>query len=471
MAAWVRRRTGLVFGETRQAVFTTAVTKAMQRAGCTNADAFVGRLEAEQSLLDDLVAEITVGETYFFRDAEQFAALREEIFPQVAMAMHPGATLRVWSAGCASGEEPYSLAIVLRDLGLMGNAHVLGTDLCRGALARARRARYGPWSLRAMPEESKARYFETEGRDVSLLPSLQHGVEFHYLNLADDAFPSMATGIWGMDVILCRNVLIYFDAETVARVAHRLIASLADDGWLLLGASDPAISRFVACDVVTTRGGLAYRRPANRLRPEPRTEAPPPARLDTVTAPGVGRPSPTGDPPPPKRGSEDERAELARCYEGREYDRVVEIANRVLQDDGDEPAVWIALVRALANRGERDAAGRACAAALDRHGASAELSYLHAVLLVESTQPLEAAAAARRAIYLDRKLVVGHLVLGTALARSADIAGAQRAFRNALSLLAARPVDEIVAASDGEPAGRLAAMVQVQLDLWAGTNS
>src|SRR5690606_655500 len=105
----------------------------------------------------------------------------------------------------------------------------------------------------------------------------QH-VDFRYLNLAEDSFPSLATGIWGMDVILCRNVLIYFDADTVERVARRLLASLSEDGWLLLGGSDPPISEIMECDVVVTDAGLVYRRKhaagGHDMRPQPESSAP-----------------------------------------------------------------------------------------------------------------------------------------------------------------------------------------------------
>ena len=118
--------------------------------------------------------------------------------------------------------------------------------------------------------------------------------------------------------------------------------------------------------------------------------------------------------------------------------------------------------------GEVEAAGRACVAALDRHRTSAELAYVHAVLLMEAGRHVDAAAAARRALYLDRGLVVGHLALGGALARLEDVEGARRAIGNAQRLLAGMTPDEVVPASDGEPAGRLAQMAAVQLALLPG---
>jgi chemotaxis protein methyltransferase CheR len=143
----------------------------------------------------------------------------------------------------------------------------------------------------------------------------------------------------------------------------------------------------------------------------------------------------------------------------------VDLAGRLVRQDGGDAASWILLVRALANRGELVAAGKACTAALDRHHLSPELTYLQAVLLLELGRSKEAADAVRRALYLDRTLAVGHLLLGCALARLENLDGARRAVRNAQQLLAGMPPEEIVPASDGEPAGRLAEMALAQLEL------
>ena len=457
-AALVRRRTGLVFSEARRSAFETGLQTAMRQAKLSDPDlkTYLARLAVEPALLDDLVAEITVGETYFFREPRQFAVLRGDILPALLSGRPPDRPLRVWSAGCASGEEPYTVAIMLRELGADRGAHIVGTDLSRGALAKAYRGRYTRWSLRGTPEHAVGRYFTPVGNQFELAAAVRAAVEFRYLNLAEDTYPSFATGVWGMDVILCRNVLIYFDAETVARAARRLIDCLSEDGWLLLGSSDPLLADLVRCEVVVTSAGLAYRRAGVRKVVAPEIHAPP------IPSPPL---EPARDPAPEPPRASDDPAEAARCYAARDYGRAAELAAALVRRDGSDPLLWIILVRALANRGELDAAGRACAAALDRHRASAEITYLHAVLLAEAGRFAEAAGAARRALYLDRGLVVAHLALGGALARLADTAGAHRAFRNARRLLAAMAPGELVPASDGEPAGRLAEMARVRMQL------
>jgi chemotaxis protein methyltransferase CheR len=461
---FVRRRTGLVFRASRRSALEAGLVKAMRRANVSDPVGYLGRVNAEPELLDDLVGEITVGETYFFREPAQFALIREEILPALMRGRSPDHGLRIWSAGCASGEEAYSLAILVRELGLGTHTHIIATDLSRVALANAYRGRYTRWSLRGVADNVVRAYFTQRDSRFELTPPVRAAVEFRYLNLADDTYPSLSTGVWGMDLIVCRNVLIYFDAETIARVARRLIDSLSPNGWLLLGASDPILPDLVACEVMVTRAGLAYRRMAagrsvfTAAEVQPLVE--PPALLAEEQLPIVA----TARMEQEDRAADD--AEMAvRCYETRDYARAVEYAERVVRRDGNEPTPWIVLIRAHANRGDLAAAGRVCAAALERHANAAELHYLEAVLLSEANRGADAAAAARRALYLDRGLVVAYFALGGALARLGDTDGARRAFRNAERLLVAMPPEAVVPAADGEPAGRLVAMARVQLRL------
>lgn len=465
----MRQRTGLVFREVGGSAFAAGLDRAMRRAKLTDPEVYLAHLDARSALLDDLVGEITVGETYFFREPEQCAVIRDEVMPALVRHRVRDHPLRVWSAGCATGEEPYTLAIVLREQGLEGAAHVVATDLSRMALAKARRAVYSRWALRGVSDHVVRSYFHHVGSDFALAPAIRDAVDFRYLNLAEDTYPSLSTDIWGMDLILCRNVLIYFDAETVARVARRLIDSLSDDGWLLLGASDPPLGELVPCDVVVTHAGLAYRRQGRTARwPRATTVVAAARPLPDAPVPELPRHPPVPvalAPVAPERDASDGAADAARWLAERDYERAADLARRKVLRDGSNPALWVVLVRALANRGDMAAAGHACAAALDRHRTSAELAYLHAVLLGEAGRHADAATAARRALYLDGGLVVAHLVLGGALARLGKTDGACRALRNAQRLLGGMAPDAIVPASDGEPAGRLAAMAGVQLQL------
>jgi chemotaxis protein methyltransferase CheR len=228
----------------------------MARVGVVDVPRYVALLEAGRVPLDDLVTELTVGETYFFREPAHFEFIQNEVFPEVMKRRGADHVFRIWSAGCATGEEPYSLAIALVEAGLQGQ--VLATDISRTALWRAREATYRPWSLRGLDEERVQRVFRQAGDRWRLHARFGDLVTFQFHNLAQDAYPSLPAGIWAMDLILCRNVLIYFDKASIARVAHGLHTSLADGGWLITGPSDPPLDGLAPLVPVVTKGGVFY---------------------------------------------------------------------------------------------------------------------------------------------------------------------------------------------------------------------
>jgi chemotaxis protein methyltransferase CheR len=466
LADILRKRAGLVFQTLRRPAVETAARHVMDRIGIKAPESFVPLVAQTGAVFDDLMAEVTIGETYFFREPGHFALLRDRILPEFRKHATPERRFRAWSAAASTGEEPYSIAIALREQGVA--ADVLGTDISRARLGAARRATYRAWSFRGVPPATIERYFKEHGESFTLAPELRRDVDFRYLNLASDCYPSMSSGVWGMDVIFCRNVLIYFDRDTIAHVAESLLASIADDGWILLGATDPPLSDYVRCEVVQTKVGLAYRKkqtpvgrptPVARVEIQPQlppipAESPPPRTHSEPLRPAVQSPTRAPQPPAP------EPLQPAGPVSG--------IAPALTSTVSDSATQAAARVRELANAGRLEEAGRECAAALDIHREAAELHYLHAVLVAQARQFAEGARAARRALYLDRSMIVAHAALGTALAKSGDAAGARRAFNNALRLLSAMDPDAIVPFSGGEPAGRLLEMTRMQSRLVRG---
>jgi chemotaxis protein methyltransferase CheR len=468
----LRERSGLIFQPLRRTTVETAANLVMRRIGVDRPMAFVALVRQAGAVFDDLMGEVTVGETYFFREAAHFALLRNTILPLFRARASTGQKFRAWSAGCSTGEEAYSIALALREEAVPGL--VVGTDVSRPRLGAARRGEYRQWSFRGVPAPTIDRYFKRVGDAYVLGPSVRRDVEFGYLNLASDAYPSMSSGVWGMDVVFCRNVLIYFDRDTIARVATALIASLSEDGWLLLGATDPLLADIVRCEVVQTAAGLAYRRARGAVtRPVP--HLPPPQ------APPVVSPSPipsaplrpansvepdSGITPAIERTAQSPIGDTAMdAYARRDYERVIAIVAPFAAGEQLPTSDLVLQIRALANLGRLDEAGRACAAALDRHRDNAELHYLHAVLIAQAGRFAESARAAKRARYLDSSMIVAHLALATALASAGDRAGALRAFAACERLLSVMPPDAPVPAADGEPAGRLLEMTRVQATL------
>ncbi len=452
VAGVVRERTGLVFPPSRREGIALSIHRAMDRARLSDPERYRDLIASDGRALDDLVGELTVGETYFFREPAQFDWLGDEALPEIRRRCGPGHGIRAWSSGCASGEEAYSLAILFDQEGLGEAAHVLATDISRTALAKARQAVYGPWSLRGLevrPRNSPV-LRDSGGERLSAYLRQQFAVEerirrrvhFAYLNLALDRYPSFTNGTWGMDLILCRNVLIYLDPQTVRTVARRLFDCLAPGGWLLTASTDPPLGGELPSAAVSTRAGLFYRRPPASASPAPEVQEPHAAEAQPVGE--IESPSPAS---PPARS---DRVPIVGPVTTDAPSQ-----GRAASPGGGGVSACVQEVRSLANVDAGRAADH-CAAAVARHPLSAELHYLHAVLLLDQGRHDEAVQAARHVLYLDRTLAVGHFVLGSIFRRLGDHEAAWRAFRNARDLCRAQPADAVVPLADGERAGRLA---------------
>lgn len=427
IAQVVAARTGLRFPVNRHDQTQLAVRRAMEQSRSPSAAEYLALLQRDPATLDDLVGELTVGETYFFREPDQFDFVRRAVLPDLRQRRPPGHTFRAWSSGCATGEEAYSLAILFEEEGLGDQVHLLGTDISRTALGRAQQGVYPDWSLRGPGAGRVAPYLHRQGKRHVLAEKIRRRVVLEYLNLAQDVYPSFASDTWGMDLILCRNVLIYLDSQTVARVAGRLFQALAPGGWLLTASSDPPLQDMAPFATVVSEAGVFYRRPG---------EAPEEVRKVREAAPGLSVPQVSPCTLLPSR---------TRRSEG-----------------GNEDAAQ--RIRALARENVAEAEG-VCAAAVADQPLAVELRYLHAVLLMDLGRKDEAVQALRRVLYLDRSLAVAYFTLGALLGQSGDRAGARAAYRNAAALCAARPAAEVVPLADGECSGRLGRAAAFQLAL------
>jgi chemotaxis protein methyltransferase CheR len=465
---------GLVFPANRQPSAEAGMRRAMSALRINDPAQLLRAAESPGPMREAILAELTVGESYFFRDEAQLKVLANEVVPALVGTRGPDRPLRVWSAGCASGEEPYTVAILLRELGWPHPAQILGTDVAMPRLEAARRGRYTRWALRGVADQRVQQWFRRTSSYFELDPTIRSAVEFRELNLVHDEYGSGGTGY---DLVLCRNVMIYFDLETVARIAERLLDSLNEDGWLVLGASDPPLAQLVACEPVMTVAGMAYRRPSAAKRTV--------LRLEHAAAPSTGQPASRREwnegvaamihavreaphvvlAVAPSAASP-ESDDMHAAYERADYVSAEAMAIAALagaSDVADTLPAWILYVRAVANQGRLADAGELCARALEIHPLSAELHYLHAMLLAESGWHADAAVAARRSIYLDRTFVLSHMVLGDALTRTRDPLGARRAFENVLRLVASTGAHSSVPGSDGVTAARIHQIAQLRV--------
>jgi chemotaxis protein methyltransferase CheR len=292
LSEFVASRLGLHFPRDRWLDLQRSVGGAAEECGFRQHD--LGRYirgvlspALTQKDLEVLASHLTVGETYFFRERRSLEILEERVMPELIRAhVGLGTPIRIWSAGCATGEEPYSVAIMLSRL-MAGvtdwNAEILATDLNTKSLQKAAEGRYGEWSFRGTPAWVRSAYFEAgeEGR-CTVVPTIKKMVQFAQLNLMDDVYPRLSNQLsnqfsnwtdctnwtnWNnaFDVIFCRNVLMYFSADGMKKVIRQLYRSLAPDGWLIVSATETSHDLFSEFATVSFGDATFYRKSATSL--------------------------------------------------------------------------------------------------------------------------------------------------------------------------------------------------------------
>ncbi len=271
----IQRRFGIRDSEYGASRIEAAVRRVLPSTEHTNVRDLLTSLtdEASPRWLFELVQYLTVGETYFRRDPAQIKALRETILPDVFARNQTHRRLRVWSAGCSTGEEVYTLAILLLERTLVAEWDIalVGTDVNRESLRVARDALYPAWSFRSTPEEVRERYFEPVGDAWRLTDEVRRMARFAWMNLgADQLLPPVTAA----DLVVCRNVTIYFDDAATQRLYRTLISALAPGGWLMLGPSDPVPSDTRDLERVEAAETVLWRRMAAPRPERPRTPVP-----------------------------------------------------------------------------------------------------------------------------------------------------------------------------------------------------
>jgi chemotaxis protein methyltransferase CheR len=408
LAALLSRSIGLEFPASRITFAELGMRRAMSRAREGDASAFVRRVAREPILFQSVVAEVVVGETYFFRDAGQFEVIRTTVLPEI-LARRTAEPMRVWSAGCASGEEAYSLAILFEHCNVAERAQLVATDISAASIAAAYRGRYPARSFRGDVDPWRAHCFGPAGDAWLIDPRFRGRISFAVHNLTAEG----SDGIVGerqFDLILCRNVLIYLEPQALDRALRLLAGRLAPGGWLLMSPTDPIVPPDALLERVDTNAGSVYRRIATH----------------TVT---------TSTPASPE---------------------IVPLASPRL---------------AVARRREPQARAAIAVTPLPEarpdDSAAAAPHIAEALRLLDDGRPGDALVAARRARYLDRTAPVAHLALGRAFRLCGRIDAARRALRRCRVLLAAHGVDDPIPGTDGASAGALAAIVAAELTLLA----
>jgi chemotaxis protein methyltransferase CheR len=447
---------GLSFPPKRWPDLARGLATAARDLGCDTAAQCARQLLASpltREQIEILASHLTVGETYFFREKKSLAALENHILPELIRERRlQGRRLRIWSAGCASGEEAYTLAILLqrliRDLDSW-QIHLLATDLNPLVLKKAVRGHYGKWSFRDTPPEIVEKYFTRRDRGWEIQPHLKRLVNFAYLNLAEDPYPSLVTQTNAMDLILCRNVLMYFSAGHARQVVQNLARSLVEGGWLIVSLTETSILRFSPLVLVNFPEAIVYRKDsAGTRRIETGATCPTinPAVIiadklrDQPVIPPIPD-QPPWTPPPVPEAPPTVPATAAAESPAAGVREMVDFA------------------RNCADQGDLAAALSWCEQALAADRLNPAWYFLRASILQEQDAVAEAVLSLRQAIYLDQDFVMAHFALGNLALRQANNRTAKKHFTNVLALLDAYHPEDPLPESAGITTGRLKEIV------------
>lgn len=411
-----------------------------------------------QEQVEMLASYLTISETYFWREPHVFDALRDQILPELIRERRvDGRHLRLWSAGCATGEEPYSIAIALREaLPDLKDWHItlLATDINPRILKQAAAAEYGEWSFRNAPAGFKEKYFRPreKGR-YEIDPEIRKMVTFAYLNLASDPFPSPMNDTIAMDLIFCRNVLMYFTPTRASLVGQRLYHCLVEGGWFIVSSSE--LSQHMFSQFISTNfaGAIIYRRGLGNVPPAlgfptalPATAPNQPVQPHAVVkAPAA----PVTPATPSHRTARPQGLPVRRSQET--------LAQAAPQED------VLTAVRILANQGRLAEAWAACELGLAADKLDPGLHYLGATILQELNREGEAVALLKRLLYLEPNFLLAHFALGNLAQRRGNLAAARKSFKNVLVLLQDYQPDDILPEVEGLTAGRLRKILRATL--------
>lgn len=409
-----------------------ALHDAIEEVGADNLGGLARALETSDEgspAWQGILRALMIGETYFFRQRAQLNWLRQVIIPDLLKRHSNSMTL--WSAGCATGEEVYSLAITLFENTLnlqRSNIHLIGSDVNRASLDAARRGLYRDWSFRHTDASMREQYFERVESGSQIKSFIRQMVTFTPNNLIT------GTPINKLDVISCCNVLLYLHDKAIQQVEDHFFEALAPGGWLLLGQAETIRTERGRWLTHFYPGGVAYQKPVDAVRNRivyHQTQSTQPAA-------------------PPKAETEplsmyDEAVALLRA---KQTEAAENILRRILANQINDSRAHTLLGCILANRRQIADAHAELDAALNENPLQADAHYLKGMLYLESHQPAAAEDAFKSALYCQKGHPLTAIILGNIYLQSGVAEKARRTWTSALENLNGKPDDPVANISD-----------------------
>jgi chemotaxis protein methyltransferase CheR len=494
--ATVERRLGLRFDDSKLEELTDVLRRRIGATKSADVESYLCLLSTSLPELREVVGHLTIPETYFFRIADHFRVFQEVVLPERLRAQRAVRRISILSAGCASGEEPYTLAMLMQGrVGLAGwQVEIRGIDVNAAAIAKGKAGRYSAWSLRETEAKFAERWFRRAGRDYQLCDPIREMVSLEEGNLVD------AQGsFWkprAYDAIFFRNAFMYFSPEAGRAIVARMAESLAPGGYFFLGPAENLRGVSQEFDLCHTHGTFYYQLRTGRARgdgarrsaawwadgavshPEWRVEPPTEesgrdwavairqaSERIKILAQHPERSSKTDETPlrePVKGGSADLSAVL-ELLQAELFEQALVALQALPAEAQGSPDVQVLRGVLLANRGELARAEEACAAALKMDSLNAGAYYVMALCREQADDRLTAMEHDQTAIYLDPSFAMPHLHLGLLAKRGGELDLAVQELSQALLLLPREDAPRVLVYGGGFSRAALAEMCRREL--------
>ncbi|MCG3210447.1 MAG: hypothetical protein FOGNACKC_04078 [Anaerolineae bacterium] len=469
ISQFVNSQMGLHFPQKRWPDLARGLARAAGDFGFDDAEACVQWLLSApltQTQIETLADHLTIGETYFFRERNALEALQNYILPALIKARGQASLpqLKIWSAGCCTGEEPYSIAILLdKNFPELANwqVSILASDINPRFLQQAKKGCYRDWSFRATPAWVKDQYFIQRGQgEVQIAERIKKRVTFFPLNLIEDTYPSFLNETVNLDVILCRNVLIYFDQHSIDRVVKRFYRALAEGGWLIVGSTEFSTQYYSQFTPVQHAGFTIYQKVA-----QPGNFVDRPAK-ETVPVP------PRLAPPPPAAITEKLYGQALQLFQQGRYAETVSALKPNLAADGQnnktappvQSEAFLLLVKAYANQGRLAEARHWAEKAIAADKLNPGCYYLLGTILQEQGEFDEASRAFKRVLFLEPDFILAMVALGNMARRQGKNREANRYFNNSLLVLRNLAPDSVLFGSENITAAEVINNIRAMLE-------
>ncbi len=485
---YIQRHSGIYLEQTKLDSLRISLITRATRHEFKSLEEYFQLVVSDDDEFRELLNLITINETSFFRFPQQFDALRNTVIPEIiSEKSDPSRTFRVWSAGCSTGEEPYTVAMTLLDAGLesMGwRCHVMGTDVSTKALSVARAGIYRGRALQNVTDDAMSRHFRKIPEGLQVSGNVRRLVDFGYHNLIKEPYPLSLMGDW--DIIFCRNVTIYFKVESTRRVVKNLFNSLNEGGYLFIGHSETLTSISEDFEAVEIDGVFLYRKSRSGRRTQVMTDVMAPQRMlasraaaadqHTLEAPGPSRqerplgelwrrdaereearraePVATGadpghavaDPSAPTEAAEPEQEDVATLLEGARvsvqsggHAEARAALGSVLERDRNNFDAHLLLAFSYADSGDYELALKECDRALAINPLLPSARYVLGIIYQRQGDLVRAVSELKKTIYIDADFVLAQLNLGNIYRSQGKFDAACRAYQNAVESLERSP--------------------------------